>query len=58
MIGHPTATRAAASAGGANQIALVIPCHRVVRGDGTLGNHRWGETIKRQLIELEQNVRV
>jgi O-6-methylguanine DNA methyltransferase len=54
MIGHPTATRAAASACGANQVALVIPCHRVVRGDGTLGNYRWGEAIKRQLIEAEQ----
>lgn len=54
MIDQPTATRATASACGANQIALVIPCHRVVRADGTLGKYRWGDLIKRQLIESEQ----
>ncbi len=41
-IGKPRAVRAAASACAANRIALLIPCHRVLRGDGGLGGYRWG----------------
>lgn len=52
-IGHPTATRAVASACGANQVAVVIPCHRVVRADGGLGGYRWGVSRKRALLDRE-----
>lgn len=41
-IGQPTATRAVASACARNPVGLAIPCHRVIRGDGTLGGYRWG----------------
>ncbi|MCL3859471.1 methylated-DNA--[protein]-cysteine S-methyltransferase [Actinotalea sp. K2] len=53
-IGAPAAVRAVASACGANPVALVIPCHRVVRSDGSLGGYRWGLEVKRRLLETEQ----
>ena len=49
-IGEPKAVRAAASACGANRVAVLIPCHRVLRGDGGLGGYRWGLERKRALI--------
>ena len=52
-IGQPTAARAVGSAVGANPIALLIPCHRVIRNDGALGGYRWGETRKQALISME-----
>lgn len=52
-IGRPKAVRAVASACGANRIALAIPCHRVIRGDGGLGGYRWGMERKRQLLAIE-----
>lgn len=52
--GRPAAVRAAASACGANRISLLIPCHRVIRGDGGLGGYRWGLDIKRSLIAAEK----
>lgn len=52
-IGSPAAVRAVASACAANQVALVIPCHRVIRGDGTLGGYKWGLERKRSLLERE-----
>jgi AraC family transcriptional regulator, regulatory protein of adaptative response / methylated-DNA-[protein]-cysteine methyltransferase len=52
-IGMPNAARAVASACAANAIALGIPCHRVVRSDGTLSGYRWGVERKRALIERE-----
>ncbi len=52
-IGKPTAARAVARACASNQVALVIPCHRVVRGDGELSGYRWGPERKRFLLELE-----
>lgn len=52
-IGRPGAARAAASACAANRIALLIPCHRVVRGDGSLGGYRWGLPVKRALLAAE-----
>lgn len=53
-VGRPKAIRAAASACAANRIALAIPCHRVIRGDGGLGDYRWGIERKRALIERER----
>ena len=53
-IGAPKAVRAAASACAANRIAVLVPCHRVLRGDGGLGGYRWGIVRKRVLIEQER----
>lgn len=50
----PTATRAVASACAKNRIAVLIPCHRVIRGDGSLGGYRWGLPRKRTLIDTER----
>jgi AraC family transcriptional regulator, regulatory protein of adaptative response / methylated-DNA-[protein]-cysteine methyltransferase len=52
-IGAPKAARAVAMACAANPVALVIPCHRVIRSDGTLGGYRCGENRKRVLLEEE-----
>ena len=53
-IGHPTAVRAVARANGANRIALLIPCHRVVETGGGLGGYGGGLWRKQRLIELER----
>jgi AraC family transcriptional regulator, regulatory protein of adaptative response / methylated-DNA-[protein]-cysteine methyltransferase len=52
-IGKPKATRAVANACASNPVALVIPCHRVVRENGELGGYRWGVDRKRSLLEKE-----
>ena len=52
-VGRPKAVRAAGSANGANPVAVLIPCHRVVRGDGSLGGYAWGLEIKRKLLDAE-----
>jgi AraC family transcriptional regulator, regulatory protein of adaptative response / methylated-DNA-[protein]-cysteine methyltransferase len=52
-IGQPSATRAVARACATNPVAVVIPCHRVVRGDRSLGGYRWGIDRKRRLLEQE-----
>lgn len=52
-IGNPAASRAVGSAVGANPVALLIPCHRVIRANGVLGEYRWGEARKRVLVGLE-----
>ncbi len=56
-IGHPNAARAVARACAANRVALVIPCHRVIRGTGELGGYRWGIARKRALIDRERSMR-
>ena len=53
-IGQPTAARAVARACASNKIALVIPCHRVIRGTGELGGYRWGIERKRVIIDRER----
>jgi AraC family transcriptional regulator of adaptative response/methylated-DNA-[protein]-cysteine methyltransferase len=53
-IGQPTAARAVASACARNRVALVIPCHRVIRGTGEPGGYRWGLDRKRALLESER----
>jgi AraC family transcriptional regulator of adaptative response/methylated-DNA-[protein]-cysteine methyltransferase len=55
MIGQPSAVRAVANACGANPTALVVPCHRVVRTDGSLGGYHWGVERKRKLLANEKN---
>ena len=52
-IDRPNAVRAVAQACAANPLAIVIPCHRVLRRDGGLGGYRWGIDRKRQLLERE-----
>jgi AraC family transcriptional regulator, regulatory protein of adaptative response / methylated-DNA-[protein]-cysteine methyltransferase len=52
-VGRPRAARAVARACAANPVALAIPCHRVVRGDGEPGGYRWGVARKRELLERE-----
>jgi AraC family transcriptional regulator of adaptative response/methylated-DNA-[protein]-cysteine methyltransferase len=54
-IGTPTATRAVAQACGANPLAVAIPCHRVVRTDGSLSGYRWGVERKRELLARERD---
>lgn len=53
-IEKPGAVRAAASACGANRIAVLVPCHRILRGDGGLGGYRWGLRRKRALLDAER----
>jgi len=53
-VGAPRAIRAAASACAANRIAVLVPCHRVLRGDGGLGGYRWGLERKRALLDRER----
>ncbi|MCG8315200.1 MAG: bifunctional DNA-binding transcriptional regulator/O6-methylguanine-DNA methyltransferase Ada [Pseudomonadales bacterium] len=56
-IDKPRAVRAAASACGKNRIAVLVPCHRVLRGDGSLGGYRWGLERKRTLLDTERGKR-
>jgi AraC family transcriptional regulator of adaptative response/methylated-DNA-[protein]-cysteine methyltransferase len=53
-IGQPSAIRAVARACATNPAAIVVPCHRVVRTDGTLGGYRWGLERKQSLLERER----
>jgi AraC family transcriptional regulator of adaptative response/methylated-DNA-[protein]-cysteine methyltransferase len=53
-INSPNSYRAAANACGANKVAVLIPCHRVLRGDGQLGGYRWGSEKKQQLLDMER----
>jgi AraC family transcriptional regulator, regulatory protein of adaptative response / methylated-DNA-[protein]-cysteine methyltransferase len=55
-IGQPRAVRAVANACSRNRVALVIPCHRVIRSTGELGGYRWGLARKRVLIDKERAV--
>ena len=52
-IGEPRAVRAVANACGRNRLAVVVPCHRVIRDDGSLGGYRWGIERKRTLLDRE-----
>ena len=52
-IGNPKAVRAVANACGKNKIAVIIPCHRVIRSDGTLGGYSSGIWRKRILLQRE-----
>lgn len=56
-IGQPAAARAVARACAGNTVAVVIPCHRVIRGTGELGGYRWGLSRKRALLDRERSAR-
>ncbi|MEL7691568.1 methylated-DNA--[protein]-cysteine S-methyltransferase [Citromicrobium bathyomarinum] len=51
--GNPRAVRAAGSANGANNVAVLIPCHRVIRSDGAIGGYAYGTQIKEELLRRE-----
>ena len=55
-VGSPNAVRAAGSANGANNVAVLIPCHRVIRSDGSMGGYAYGLDRKEKLLKLEQTV--
>lgn len=57
-LGRPKAFRAVANACGKNRIAILVPCHRVLRSDGSLGGYRWGLERKQQLLDTESKTRV
>ena len=52
--GYPRAARAVGNANGKNPIPIVLPCHRVIRSDGSIGGYSSGISIKHQLLQLEQ----
>lgn len=54
-LGHPKASRAVGNAIGANPVALLIPCHRVIQQSGALGGYRWG-TVKKQMVQTWEHV--
>ncbi len=53
--GNPKAVRAAGSANGANNVAVLIPCHRVIRSDGGIGGYAYGTDIKEELLRRERS---
>jgi AraC family transcriptional regulator of adaptative response/methylated-DNA-[protein]-cysteine methyltransferase len=56
-LGSPGASRAVGGANGANHIAVLIPCHRVIAADGTLGGYAYGSRIKAELLRRERQAR-
>ena len=53
MAGYPNAVRAVGTACGKNPLCIVVPCHRVIRSDGQMGNYAWGQKMKQYLLKLE-----
>ena len=54
MLGVPHGARAVAAACAANPVAIMVPCHRAIRRDGTISGYRWGVERKRKLLEMER----
>ena len=55
-VGNPKACRAVGSANGKNPISIIIPCHRVIAANGSLGGYASGLEIKKQLLDLEKTL--
>ena len=55
LLGRPSATRAVANANGANQLAVIVPCHRIVRSNGELGGYGGGLERKQWLLDHERS---
>ena len=55
-IGSPGAARAVGSAVAKNYLAYLIPCHRVIRTSGVIGDYRWGSELKKKMIEIESAI--
>ena len=53
-VGHPRAARAVGNALGANPVPVIVPCHRIIRGDGTWGHYAFGGSMKTALLRLER----
>ncbi len=53
-VGHPRAARAVGNALGANPVPVIVPCHRIIRGDGTWGHYAFGPRMKTTLLALER----
>ena len=53
-VGHPRAARAVGNALGANPVPVIVPCHRVIRGDGSWGHYAFGGEMKTRLLALER----
>jgi AraC family transcriptional regulator of adaptative response/methylated-DNA-[protein]-cysteine methyltransferase len=58
MIDKPTASRAVGAAVGQNPLAYLIPCHRVIRETGVIGDYHWGPIRKRAIIAWESSPRL
>ncbi len=56
MIKRPRAVRAVGTAIGNNPIGIILPCHRIIRSDGKIGEFAWGVKIKKQLLKLESAI--
>ena len=54
-VGRPKAVRAVGMANGANPVSLIVPCHRVIAADGSLGGYGGGMDLKRKLLAMEQS---
>ena len=52
-IGRPRAYRAVGTAVGQNPVAILVPCHRVIKSDGEIGDYRWGSERKKKILEIE-----
>ena len=55
-IGNPKAVRAVGTAVGKNPFLIIIPCHRIIKSDGSLGGFAYGSEIKRKLLKIEANI--
>ena len=56
-LGQPKAVRAVARACASNRLAVLVPCHRVIRGSGDLAGYKWGIERKQKILEQEKNRR-
>ena len=54
-VGRPRAVRAVATAVAKNRMAFLVPCHRVIRTDGSIGGYRWGTARKAQMLDWEKS---